>query len=201
MNGGEIRMEIRKHEDGSIELFGYVNITERNSKILKNNEGVRFREQIKKGAWSNAIKRNNDIKLLINHEFDEVYASTKDDLRLYEDNIGARFSIRTSDETLISHADKGDFKGLSFRFTCNKDRFEESRDLVKLRVIEDMNVSEVSLLTVEPAYDGCMVEMRDVDGKVLEERHYTTEFDIEKEELRNKKQETKIKLLELELEI
>lgn len=173
-------MEIRKLDDGSVELFGYVNISERNSKVLNEN-GIRFREQIKKGAWKRAIERNDDIKLLLNHSWDTIYGSTKDNLRLYEDNIGARFSIKTDNEELIKHAENNEFRGLSFAFICNDEKFTENEGY-KLRYVKDMDVSEVSLLTVEPAYDGSLVEMRDKNGKTLETRSYKLELEEEKEE-------------------
>lgn len=188
-------MEIRKLEDGSIELFGYVNISERNSKLIHEN-GIRFREQIKKGAWKRAIERNDDIKLLLNHSWDKIYGSTNDNLRLYEDNIGARFSIRTANEKLIKHAENGDFKGLSFAFRCNDDEYLDDKGY-KLRYVKDMDVSEVSLLTVEPAYDGCLVEMRDKDGNVLETRDYKIELE-EEQEIR---EEQDFSIIEKEIEI
>lgn len=188
-------MEIRKLEDGSIELFGYVNISERSSKLIHEN-GIRFREQIKKGAWKRAIERNDDIKLLLNHSWDKIYGSTNDNLRLYEDNIGARFSIRTANEKLIKHAENGDFKGLSFAFRCNDDEYLDDKGY-KLRYVKDMDVSEVSLLTVEPAYDGCLVEMRDKDGNVLETRDYKIELE-EEQEIR---EEQDFSIIEKEIEI
>ena len=190
-------MEIRKLEDGCIELFGYVNITERNSKLINEN-GVRFREQIKKGAWKRAIERNNDIKLLLNHSWDYIYGSTKYNLRLYEDNIGARFSIKTHDETLAKHAENGDFKGLSFAFRCNDDEYLDDKGY-KLRIVKDMDVSEVSLLTVEPAYDGCIVETREKDGNVLETRDYKLELEETEEELGE--EVTDFSIVEKEIEI
>lgn len=190
-------MEFRKLKDGSVELFGYVNITERDSKLLHEN-GIRFREQIKKGAWKRAIERNDDIKLLLNHSWDTIFDSTKENLRLYEDNIGARFSIKTENEELIKHAENGDFKGLSFAFRCNADSFKEV-DGYKLRFVQDMDVSEVSLLTVEPAYDGCIVEMRDKDGNSLETRDYKLELEENEEEIREESQDFSI--LEKEIEI
>jgi HK97 family phage prohead protease len=200
-------VEIRQYDDGSIELFGYVNISERNSKILSE-RGIKFREQIKKGAWNSAIQRNNDIKLLVNHSWDKIYSSTKDNLRLYEDNIGARFSIKTSDEDLVNYAKNGQFKGLSFAFRCNDDDYLND-GAIKLRYVNDMDVTEISLLTVEPAYDGCMVEMRDKDGNILETRDYKVDFEdySDKEvkilkEIRKKEDlELKLKLLELELQL
>lgn len=200
-------MEIRKLDDGRVELFGYVNISERKSKIISS-KGVKFREEIRKGAWNNAIERNKDIKLLVNHSWDKIYDSTKENLRLYEDNIGARFSIRTNDETLIKHAENKEFKGLSFAFRCNKEN-KSNDGPIQLRSVEDMYVTEISLLTVEPAYDGCMVEMRDKDGNELETRDYKVTFeDYTKEEANIlneirllEENEKKLKLINLELEI
>lgn len=201
-------MEIRKLDDGNIELFGYVNISERNSKILSDNKGKKFIEQIRKGAWSNAINRNNDIKLLLNHSWDKIYGSTADNLRLYEDNIGARFSIRTNDADLIKYAECKDFKGLSFAFRCNNDEIEND-GLIDKRYVNDMDVSEVSLLTVEPAYDGCLVEYRDKDGNDLEIRDYKLELDttddlleIRKAKVKEMEQlELRKKKIEIELEL
>lgn len=72
-----------------------------------------------------------------------------------------------------------------------------------------MFVTEISLLTIEPAYDGCMVEMRDKDGNELETRDYKDSFeDYTKEETRIleevrvlEENENKIKLMNLELEL
>lgn len=198
-------MGIRQLDDGSIELFGYANISERNSKRLSE-KGIKFREQIRKGAWNNAIQRNDDIKLLVNHSWNKVYGSTKDNLRLYEDNIGARFSIKTSDIELINHAKNNEFKGLSFAFRCKDDKFIDD-GAIKLRYVNDMDVTEISLLTVEPAYDGAFVEMRDKDGNLIEIRDYKIEYEDYSgqetkilEEARAKEDlELKLKLLSMEL--
>jgi hypothetical protein len=200
-------MEIRKLDDGSVELFGYVNISERKSKIISS-KGIKFREEIRKGAWGGAIASNKDIKLLVNHSWDKIYDSTSENLRLYEDNIGARFNLRTKDETLIGYAEKKEFTGLSFAFKCNKEK-KVNDGAIQLRSVEDMFVTEISLLTIEPAYDGCMVEMRDKDGNELETRDYKDSFeDYTKEETRIleevrvlEENENKIKLMNLELEL
>lgn len=198
-------MELRKIDDGSIEIFGYVNITERRSKIIRS-KGKTFREEIRQGAWRNAINRNSDIKLLVNHSWDKIYGSTKDNLKLTEDAVGAKYSIRTSDDDLIKKAENGEFKGLSFAFNARKDTFTDD-GAVQLRSIEDMDVTEISLLTVEPAYDGCIVECRGKDGVELETRDHSLKIDTEHdkkvlEELRlQKEKQNKLKLIGLELEI
>lgn len=163
-------MEYRALEDGSIELFGYCNITNRDSKVLSE-KGIRFKEQIVQGTWQRAIQRNNDIKLLKNHSWDKIYDSTANNLTLYEDRIGARFSIRTNDEEFKRLAINNEFKGLSFAFMCKRDEYEDIGNGLKRRYVRDMDVSEISLLTVPPAYDGSFVEMRDLQGNQLEIRY------------------------------
>ena len=57
-------MKIQIRED-SVEIEGYVNAIERNSKPLMSRIG-KFVERIKKGAFSRAIKRAEDIHILLN---------------------------------------------------------------------------------------------------------------------------------------
>ena len=56
-------MQINIRED-SVELEGYVNAVERNSKPLMSRMG-KFIERIKKGAFARALKRNDDVHVLL----------------------------------------------------------------------------------------------------------------------------------------
>lgn len=51
----------------SVEIEGYVNAVERNSKTLRDRIGE-FIERVCKGAFAKALKRNDDVKILLNHE-------------------------------------------------------------------------------------------------------------------------------------
>ena len=59
-------MQIRFNND-SVEIEGYVNAIERFSKPLRSRLG-NFIERVKKGAFKRAIERNDNIRLLLNHD-------------------------------------------------------------------------------------------------------------------------------------
>ena len=58
-----------------VEVEGYVNAIERNSKPLQSRIG-KFIERICKGAFKKAIKRNDDIHILLNHDWERDLGST-----------------------------------------------------------------------------------------------------------------------------
>ena len=79
-------MEVRIKDD-SVEIDGYVNAIERKSKPLNSRIG-KFVERIKKGAFKRAIERNDNIRILLNHDWNKDLGGTKDgNLELTEDNI------------------------------------------------------------------------------------------------------------------
>lgn len=145
----------------SVEIEGYVNSIERNSKPLYSRLG-RFIERICKGAFKRAIERNDDIRLLLNHDWDKELGSTKQgNLELQEDNIGLRARAIITDEETIEKAKKGDLVGWSFGFE-DMDVEQKEEDGLPLRKVRDLNLYEVSLLdrTKTPAYEGTLVSVR-----------------------------------------
>ena len=75
-----------------IEVEGYVNSVERLSKPLMSRMG-QFIERICKGAFKRALKRNDNIRILLNHDWNRDLGGTKDgNLDLCEDAIGLRES-------------------------------------------------------------------------------------------------------------
>ena len=82
-------MQINIRED-AVEIEGYVNAVERNSKPLLSRMG-KFIERIKAGAFARALQRNDDVHVLLNHDWQRDLGSTKQgNLELAEDNIGHR---------------------------------------------------------------------------------------------------------------
>ena len=157
-------MRINIRED-SVEIEGYVNAVERNSKPLMSRVG-RFVERILKGAFSRALARNDDVKILLNHDNDRVLGSQKQgNLELNEDNIGLHARAVISDPDVMQKARDGDLVGWSFGFTDIKDGVETSVDTdtnLPLRKVRDLNLMEVSILdrSKTPAYDGTLVAVR-----------------------------------------
>ena len=159
-------MNIRITND-SVEVDGYVNAIERLSKPLNTRMG-KFVERIKKGAFKRAIERNNNIHILLNHDWDKDLGSTKDgNLELTEDNIGLRARAIITDPETIKKAKDGDLVGWSFGFT-DRDVDTHDEDGLRTRDVKDLDLYEVSLLdrTRTPAYDGTLVSVRD-DNNIL----------------------------------
>lgn len=158
----------------SVEVEGYVNAVERNSKPLMSRIG-RFIERICKGAFKKALKRNDNINILLDHDWSRNLGSTKQgNLRLEEDNIGLHAQATITDPEVVEMARRGDLVGWSFGF---KDRDVENRmeEGLPLRVVRDLDLFEVSVLDrrFSPAYEGTLVSTRSVDGE--EEIYYRGE--------------------------
>lgn len=154
-------MEVRISDD-SVEVDGYVNAIERKSNPLTSRIG-KFVERIKKGAFKRAIDRNDNIRILLNHNWDRDLGGTKDgNLKLTEDNIGLRARAKISDPEVIKKARDGDLVGWSFGF-ADRDVDTHDEDGITTRDVKDLDLYEVSLLdrSRTPAYDGTLVSVRD----------------------------------------
>ena len=153
-------MQINVRED-SVEISGYVNAVERNSKPLMSRIG-QFVERICKGAFKKAIKRNNDIHILLNHDWDSDLGSTKQgNLELEEDNIGLHARATITDRDVIEKAKRGDLVGWSFGFS-DRDVENSLERGIPSRAVKDLDLYEVSILdrTRTPAYDGTLITAR-----------------------------------------
>lgn len=161
-------MEIRVRED-SVEITGYVNAVERASKPLMSRVG-QFIERICKGAFKKALKRNNDVHILLNHNWDRDLGSTKKgNLELEEDNIGLRVRACITDKDVIQKARNGELVGWSFGFHDREVENTIERGIPH-RAVKDLDLAEVSILdrTKTPAYDGTLIMARDDEnGEML----------------------------------
>ena len=158
-------MRINIRED-SVELEGYVNAVERSSKTLTDRIG-NFIERICTGAFKKALKRGNNVHILLNHDWDRDLGSTEQgNLELEEDNIGLRVRATVTDPEVIQKARDGKLVGWSFGF---EDREVENgiEGGVFLRLVKDLFLHEVSVLddTKAPAYAGTQVYARSIDGE------------------------------------
>ena len=172
-------MNIEVRND-SVVISGYVNSVERWSKPLRANlRGTmqRFIEKIKAGVFKNALKRNDNVKVLLNHNHDRELANTKDGTAiLEEDNIGLRAEVTITDPEVVEKARNHKLVGWSFGFYSNSDEVAEGATMAT-RTVTDMDLVEVSILddTKSPAYYGTSIETRSDDGAVLEIRENAEE--------------------------
>ena len=184
-------MNIEVRND-SVVITGYVNAIERYSKPITStlrDKVQTFIERIKAGVFKTALKRNDDVKVLLNHDINRVLATTKDGTaKLEEDNIGLRAEVTITDKEVVEKAKQNKLVGWSFGFYSNADEIGADGDLTT-RTLTDLDLIEVSILddTKSPAYYGTSIEARCEGGRAMEIREETL-ADIEKEAKEKHKQ-------------
>ena len=167
-----MQLEIR---NDSVFIHGYVNAVERLSKPIRETLHGRVRtflERIKAGVFRNALKKNDNVLVLLNHDETRVLASTKDgNATLTEDNIGLRAEITITDKEVVQKAREGKLSGWSFGFIANDDEIT-SEGNEEIRTVTDMELLEVSILddTKAPAYYGTSIETREGGARMKEIR-------------------------------
>lgn len=138
-----------------------MNAIERDSKPLLSRVG-HFIERICKGAFKKALKRNDDVHILLNHDWDRDLGSTKKgNLELIEDNIGLRAKAIITDPEVIQKARNGELVGWSFGFQ-DRDVENSIQRGMPYRAVKDLDLAEVSILDKRktPAYDGTLIMAR-----------------------------------------
>jgi HK97 family phage prohead protease len=161
-------MEIRIKND-LVEIEGYVNSVERKSKPLWSRMG-QFIERICKGAFARALKRNDNVRILLNHDPEKDLGGTKDgNLELEEDSIGLHARATITDPEVVDKAKRGDLVGWSFGFYDREVENKRDEDGFPLRDVKDLDLEEVSLLDrrAVPAYDGTLVCVRSEEKSVF----------------------------------
>ena len=165
-----------------------MNAIERYSKPIRENLRGKIRvfiERIKSGVFKTALKRNDDVKVLLNHNHDRVLATTKDgSAKLEEDNIGLRAEVVITDKEVVEKAKNNQLVGWSFGFYANSDEIGTEGEF-ESRTVTDLDLIEVSILddTKSPAYYGTSIEARAEGEKVLEYRAVVDEVEEPKEEV------------------
>ena len=179
-------MKVKVRAD-SVEIEGYVNAVERNSKPLRSRIG-NFIERICKGAFKKALKRNDDVHILLNHDWQRDLGSTKQgNLELTEDNIGLHARATITDSEVVQKARNGDLVGWSFGFQ-DRDVDNSTYDGMPYRAVKDLDLFEVSILDrrKSPAYDGTLITAR-AEGEDIQLQYRGEDFiddvDIHEEEI------------------
>lgn len=163
----------------SVEIDGYVNAIERNSKPLWSRVG-QFVERICKGAFASALSRNHNVRIMLNHSKD-LGGQQDGNLELTEDAIGLRFHTVIVDKDVIEDARNGNLVGCSFGFYDRDVENNIDPDTgLPLRKVRDLDLEEVSILNRDcvPAYDGTLVMVR-ADGDKPQMRAEVFSDDVE----------------------
>lgn len=162
-----VQIEIRSD---SVLIEGYVNVTERESQPVICKHG-KVKERIEQRAFERALKRAENVQILLNHNHDKVLGSTQDgNLELREDNIGLYAKTNITDPEVIEKARKGLLRGWSFGMAVVEDQIEQRTNDIPLRKVGELDLFEVSLIDERknPCYSSTSVEVR-ADGEITEE--------------------------------
>lgn len=158
-------MKVELRED-SVLISGYVNAVERYSKPIcehLNGKLTQFVERVKSGTFKRALERNDNVLVLLNHDYNRKLASSGDGTaQLTEDNIGLRAEVTITDAEVMQKAKEGKLSGWSFGMKVNSDKLGTENEMVS-RTIDDLDLIEVSVLddTKRPAYNGTSIEKRE----------------------------------------
>lgn len=177
-------MEVRKLNDGSLHITGYVNITDKSSRVLKDSKGNSFIERVEPRCFTRALNKGNNVKFLLNHNHD-IHLGSLDEgnLKLTEDNIGLRIDATINNKEVRQAYENGGFSGFSYGFQKIKDNFREWDNGLQLRTLQEIKLIEVSILDSKttPAYFGSMVnvENRKENATDKEVRAFSTELEEE----------------------
>lgn len=180
-------MNIEVRND-SVVISGYVTSVERWSKPLLANYGGIVRrciEKIKVGTFKTALKRNDNVKVLLNHDRNRELANTKDGTAiLEEDNIGLRAEVTITDAEVVEKARNHKLVGWSFGFRGNSVELGNDSGMAT-RTVTDMDLFEVSILddTKSPAYYGTSIETRSEEGEPMEIRENIADETVDIEQL------------------
>lgn len=184
-------MRINIRED-QVEIEGYVNSIERRSKPLLSRIG-KFVERICKGAFKKAIERNDNVRILLNHNWGKDLGGTKDgNLELHEDNIGLHARATITDKEVIEKAREGSLVGWSFGF---KDREVENsvEHGIPTRDVKDLDLYEVSILdrTKSPAYEGTLISVRSEEDYQYHGEPFLSDIEVRDQTVSASKSEKK----------
>lgn len=164
-------MRIELRADG-LHISGYVNVTGKLSRPVITPRG-KVLETIEERAFAEAIKKNGDITVTLDHDQGHAYASTRDGtLTLKEDAIGLHADVLITDETVIEMARKGKLRGWSFGMYNVQDEMENrGDDELPIRHVKSLMLDHISLIKDKiPCYAATSVECRAGEAVDLEQR-------------------------------
>lgn len=153
-------VEIREEESGEIRVAGYAAVFGEETNI-----GGMFTEQIERGAFKDAIGRD-DVVFLINHEGLPLARTRSGTLTLEEDERGLYMeaSLDASDpdvRSIVPKMKRGDLDKMSFAFVPTRQSWDDSSEMPK-RMIEEAQLYDVSIVTT-PAYNGTEIGLRSLE--------------------------------------
>lgn len=156
-------------------ISGYVNAVERDSKVLHGPEGA-FVERAEAGVFRRALENAADVKIKLNHGRD-IGSTAEGNLKLKEDAVGLHAEADITDPETVREARAGNLTGWSFGFNDLAPCYETGDNGIRKRTLRSIDLAEVSILTISPAYIATSVEVRS-EGAASEVRSMEDAPDI-----------------------
>ncbi|OQR54820.1 phage major capsid protein [Bacillus sp. CDB3] len=157
--------EVSESSDGFF-VRGLVNKSGAWSQKLYDKHGKPFIERVMPNVFEKALKRGNDVKLLLEHDKNMLLARTKDEtLKLTETSKGLEMEANlvpsTHSEHIHSSIKRGTLSNMSFGMVVLDDVWTKEKG-VNQRSITDLALYECSIVS-DPAYEDSAIEARSND--------------------------------------
>lgn len=128
----------------------------------------RFREVIRPGAFRRAIKEQQDVRALLNHDANQVIGRTKNgSLRMAEDKRGLKVEIEPPDTQVgrdtVRMVEDGYLDAMSFAFRVPGQSSERWSPDDRERELLDLDLFDVSVVTY-PAYKDTSIAARSLEA-------------------------------------
>jgi uncharacterized protein len=167
MKGTTMKREIRagvpaqiRTDEAGVKVSGYAAVFGEEANI-----GGHFREVIARGAFTDAIGRD-DVVFLVNHEGLPLARTRSGTLTLREDERGLYMeTVLDADDpdvaSITRKMRRGDLDKMSFAFMPEVQEWDDTQD-PPLRTIKSASLYDVSIVTT-PAYDGTEIGLRSLE--------------------------------------
>lgn len=168
---GQVRAE--REEGASPRIVGYAAVFNQNTDL-----GM-WTESIAPGAFTDSLKRGDDVRALIDHHPDKIIGRTPKTLALREDDHGLHYTVNPPDtlivRDLITNIDAGLITQSSFGF------FIEGEELDRTGEKPHFTITRAKLFDVSPvtfpAYKGTDVQVaRSLDEQTEELKERLARF-------------------------
>jgi HK97 family phage prohead protease len=155
-------LEIREDEGEAIRVSGYAAVFGEETNI-----GGMFTEVIDRGAFANALQRQDDVVFLVNHDGLPLARTRSGTLRLTEDERGLYMETDLDGtdpdvRAIVPKMKRGDLDKMSFAFVPKRQDWDDSGEIPK-RTIQDLELHDVAIVTT-PAYDGTEIGLRSLEA-------------------------------------
>lgn len=164
MEKRSLNLEIRETNVEERKIEGYASVFSDTYTEIKNRWGEKFFEKVSQGAFKKTLKkRDKDIFMLINHDWNKVVGRNNSNLKLEEDEKGLRFELTIPNTTdgndLLENVRNGLIQGCSFGFKITEQETRWDDNWNFYRDIKEVELFEITA-TPLPAYKDTEINAR-----------------------------------------